>query len=133
MRFQNIIRTQLVIAGLGAVLLFAGVTKGQEISNTAFDDGPNAAPFAQPVPAQAAGDSFSTLPSAPASRPKAEVDRPVAAQQTSDEQERSTILIWIGAALVWIGAIGLYARGPAKHLTRELRLLTDSHNSAPGD
>src|SRR5215469_4961417 len=62
MRFQNIFRTQLVIAGLGTVLLFAGVTKGQEISNTPLDDGPNAAPFAQPVPAQGAGNSFSALP-----------------------------------------------------------------------
>jgi hypothetical protein len=111
MKFQNIMQTQLVIAGLATVLLFPGVTKGQEISNTAFDDGPNAVPFAQPAPAQAA---------------------PVAAQQITDEQERSAVLIWIGATLVWIGAIGLYARGPAKRLTRELRSLGDSHSSAPG-
>ena len=106
MRFQNVIRTQLVIAVLGTALLFPGVTKAQEISNTAFDDGPNAVPFAQPVPAQAA---------------------PVAAQQITGEQERSAVLIWIGAALVWIGAIGLYARGPAKLLTRELRSLRESY------
>jgi hypothetical protein len=111
MKFQNIMQTQLVIAGLATVLLFPGVTKGQEISNTAFDDGPNAVPFAQPVPAQAA---------------------PVAAQQITGEQERSAVLIWIGATLVWIGAIGLYARGPAKRLTRELRSLGDSYSSAPG-
>ena len=130
MKFQNIMRTQLVIAGLATVLLFPGVTKGQEISNTAFDDGPNAAPFAQPVPAQGAGNSFSTLPS-PRATPA--IDGPIAAKQTTDEQERSAILIWIGATLVWIGAIGLYARGPAKRLTRELRSLGDSHSSAPGN
>jgi len=28
---------------------------------------------------------------------------------------------------MWIGAIGLYARGPAKHLTRELRALRESY------
>ena len=133
MRFQNIIRTQLVIAGLGTVLLFAGVAKGQEISNTAFDDGPNAVPFAQPVPAQEAGNSFSALPSAHATTAKAAIDRPVTAQQTLGEQEQSTILIWIGAVLVWIGAIGLYARGPAKHLTRKLRSLRASHTPTPGD
>ena len=132
MRFQNIIRTQLVIAGLGTVLLFAGVTKGQEISNTPLDDGPNAAPFAQPVPAQGAGNSLSALPSAHATTAKAAIDRPVTAQQTSDEQKRSTILIWIGAVLVWIGAIGLYARGPTKHLTRKLRSLRDSHTPTSG-
>jgi hypothetical protein len=133
MRFQNIIRTQLVIVGLCTVLLCAGVTKGQEISNTPFDDGPNAVPFAQPVPAQGAGNSFSALQSAHATTAKAAIDRPVTAQQTSDEQERSTILIWIGVVLVWIGAIGLYARGPAKHLTRRLRSLRDSHTPTAGD
>src|SRR5215469_9857191 len=105
MKFQKIMQTQLVIAGLATVLLFPGVTKGQEISNTAFDDGPNAVPFAQPVSAQAA---------------------PVAARQTALEQERSAVLIWIGA-------IGLYARGLAKRLTRALRSLGDSHSSAPGN
>src|SRR5262252_2502502 len=133
MKFQNIMQTQLEIGGLATVLLFPGVTKGQEISNTAFDDGPNAAPFAQPVPAQGTGNSFSALSSAQATTAKGAIDRPVAAQQTSDEQERSTILIWVGAVLVWIGAIGLYVRGPAKRLTRELRFLRDSHTSAPGD
>ena len=28
---------------------------------------------------------------------------------------------------MWIGAIGLYARGPARHLTRELRALRESY------
>ena len=133
MRFQNIIRAQLVIAGLGTVLLFAGVTKGQEISNTPFDDGPNAAPLAKPVPAQGAGNSFSAPPSAQATTAKAAIDRPVTAPRTSDAQERSTILIWIGAVLVWIGAIGLCARGPAKYLTRKRRSLRDSHTPTPGD
>jgi hypothetical protein len=130
MKFQKIMQTQLVIAGLVTVLLFPGVTKGQEISNTAFDDGPNVAPFAQPVPAQGAGNSSSTLPSA---RTTPAIDGPVAAQQTTDEQERSAVLIWIGATLVWIGAIGLYARGRAKRVTRALRSLGDSHSSAPGN
>ena len=114
MKFQNIMQTQLVIAGLATVLLFPGVTKGQEISNTDFDDGPNAAPFAQPVPAQGAGNSLSAPPSAQASTAKAAIDRPVTAPRTSDAQERSTILIWIGAVLVWIGAIGLYAKASRK-------------------
>jgi len=131
MKFQTIMQTQLVIAGLATVLLFPGVTKAQEISNTAFDDGPNTAPFDQPVPAQGAASSFSTLPSAtPAMAP---IDGPFTGQQTTDEQKPSTILIWIGTVLVWIGAIGLYASGPAKHLPRELRFLRDSHTSAPGD
>ena len=118
MRFQNVIRTQLVIAGLGTALLFPGVKKAQEISNTTFDDGPNGAPLARPVAAQGTGNSVS-VPAMTA------IDGPVRGQQTTDEREPSAILIWIGAALVWIGAIGLYARGPAKHLTRELRSLRE--------
>jgi len=116
MRFQNVIRMQLVIAGLGTALLFPGVTKAQEISNTAFDDGPNAAPFAQPVAAQGAGNSVSALPSAQATPAMTAIDGPVRGQQTADEQEPSAILIWIGAALTWIGAIGLYAsRSSSRH------------------
>ena len=133
MRFQSIMRAQLTIAGLATVLSFPGVTKGQEISNTAFDDGPNAVPFAQPVVAQGAGNSSSTLPSAQATPPKAASDGPVTAQQTTAEREPSTIPIWIGATLVWIGAIGLYLKGPAKQLTHELRSLRDSGASTPGD
>jgi hypothetical protein len=133
MKFQNIMQTQLVIAGFATVLLLPGLTKGQEISNTTFDDGPNAAPFAQAVPAERAGNSFSTLPSAHATPAMAPIAGPATGQQTADDPEPSAILIWIGVVLVWIGAIGLYARGPAKHLTRALRLLRDSHISAPGD
>jgi len=142
MKFQNIMQTQLVnavlatvllvIAVLATVLLFPGFTKAQEISNTAFDDGPNTARFDQPVPGQGAASSSSTLPSACATRTMAPIDCPITGQ-TRDEQGPSAILIWIGAVLIGIGAIGLYARRPAKHLTRELRFLRDSHTSAPGD
>jgi hypothetical protein len=132
-KFQSIVQTRLVIAGLATVLLFSGVTKSQEISNTTFDDGPGAAPFTQPVPAQGAGNSFSALQSAHATPAMVPTDSPVTGQKTMGEREPSTILLWIGVVLVWIGAIGIYARGPAKDLTRELRLLRDSHTSAPGD
>jgi len=130
MRFQNVIRTQLVIAGLGTALLFPGVTKAQEISNTTFDDGPNGAPLARRVAAQGTGNSVSAPPSAQAAPAMTAIDGPVQGQQTTDERESSAILIWIGAALVWIGAIGLYARGPAKHLTRELRSLRESYGDS---
>jgi hypothetical protein len=128
MKFQNIMQTQLIIAGLATVLLFTGITKGQEISNTDFDDGPNAVPFAQPVPAQGLGNSSSTPRSAHATPAMEPTEGPVTGQQITDEQEASTILIWIGAVLVLIGVISLCARRPAKHLTRELgsRVLTAS-------
>jgi hypothetical protein len=85
--------TQLVIAGLGTALLLPGVTKAREISNTTFDDGSNAAPFARPIAAQGAGNSISALPSAQAT-PAMTIDGPVRGRQTTDEQEPSAILIW---------------------------------------
>ena len=52
MKFQNMIRTQLVLAGLGAALLFAGSASAQEIVNTEFSDGPNVVALAESSPAQ---------------------------------------------------------------------------------
>ena len=49
MRFQKILRTQMIITGLGAALLFAGSIKAQEITNTEFNDGPYVTAFAQPT------------------------------------------------------------------------------------
>ena len=125
MKFQNIMQTQmgiavlatvlLVIAVLATVLLFPGVTKAQEISNTACDDNPNTAPFDQPVPGQGAASSSSTLRSACATRTMAPIDCPITGQ-TTDKQGPSAILIWIGAVLIGIGAIGLYCEAYRKTL-----------------
>ena len=49
MRFQKMLRTQMIITGLGAALLFAGSAKAQEITNTEFNDGPYVTAFAQPT------------------------------------------------------------------------------------
>jgi len=67
MKFQTMIRTQLVIAGFVAALSFAGAAKAQEIENTTFDDGPYVASFTQPVSLQ---DAFTapTLPILPSSQ-----------------------------------------------------------------
>jgi len=137
MKFQNIMHTQLVIAALATVLsviavlatvlLFPGVTKGQEIYNTVFDDGPNTAPFDQPVPGQGAASSSSTLPGACATRTMAPIDcLNYRAKPRELSRGPSAILIWIGAVLIGIGAIGLYARRPVKRLTRELRYLIET-------
>ena len=125
MKFQNIMQTQmgiavlatvlLVIAVLATVLLFPGVTKAQEISNTAFDDNPNTAPFDQPVPGHGAASSSSTLRSACATRTMAPIDCPITGQ-TTDKQGPSAILIWIGAVLIGIGAIDLYCEASRKTL-----------------
>lgn len=46
------VRWQLVLAGLSAALLFTTPAHSQEITNTAFDDGPNVTAYPQPVVAQ---------------------------------------------------------------------------------
>ena len=54
MRFQKMLRTQMIITGLGAALLLAGSARAQEITNIEFSDGPYVTAFAQPTPAVSA-------------------------------------------------------------------------------
>jgi hypothetical protein len=135
MKHQSKIRTQLAIAGLGAALLLAGAAKAQEIVNTSFDDGPDVTPFTQQgsVDANANANASHALPGSQAVLTTEAINAPanqsVPVENNDDEHEG---LIWTGVVLVWIGAIGLYAGGPAKRFTRELRILRASHLSTPG-
>ena len=45
-----------------------------------------------------------------------EASPPPVARQGIDEEERSARLIWTGTILIWIGAIGIYALGPARRV-----------------
>jgi len=48
MKLRKMVRWQLILAGLAAALYFApAAAYSQEITNTAFDDGPNVVTFAQ--------------------------------------------------------------------------------------
>ena len=111
MRFQKMVRTQLFIAGLGAALLFAVGTKAQEIVNTEFADGPYVRPMDNQAPA--------------ASVAPVEVQADSAAQQVDNGEEPSARLIWTGTVLIWIGAIGIYAGGPARRFAREIQSLSE--------
>jgi len=57
MKIRNIVRWQLILAGLAAALYFAPAAQSQEITNTAFADGPNVIAFAQPDATQPSGPS----------------------------------------------------------------------------
>jgi hypothetical protein len=123
MKFQNI-RTQLIIAGFAAALLFSGVAKAQEITNSTFPDGSSATPFAQTfanqdgVAAKAApvtSDKMTTVDASVSASPKTPLP------QAPDDEERPDKLMWMGLSLIWIGAAGLYFSGPAKRLTEEMR------------
>jgi hypothetical protein len=108
MKFQNMLRTQMVITGLGAALLFAGSAKAQEITNTEFSDGPYVTAFAQPAQphsAQASPASTPVMTESQTMQTLASVGMPVLSDDggtvASSEVER-----WIVAGLLFI-ALGI--------------------------
>ena len=112
-------RVQMMVAGLGMALFCAGAAKAQEIVNTSFDDGPNVAAFAQPV--APAANASNVTPSQPMT---ANAQRAAAVEPVS-ETEPSEKMLWIGASLVWLGAVGMYFAGPAKRFAREICALRE--------
>ena len=124
MTFEKAMRVQVMVAGLGMALFCAGATNAQEIVNTSFDDGPNVAALAQPV---APAASAATVTSSQAVT--ANTQLPAAAEAVS-ETEPSEKMIWIGAALVWVGAIGMFFSGPAKRFANEMSAVRESHKLA---
>lgn len=133
MKFQNKVRTQLAIVGLGAALLFAGAARAQEIENATFNDGPNVAPFTQPVAAQ---DALNTnagpvLPSSQAVRAMAAISASAPIRKASVEQKPIKGLLLSGILVVCIGAVVLYTGAPVKRETRERRSRTSSYVSTP--
>lgn len=134
MKFQNMIRTQLVVVGIGAALMFAGTAKSQEIENSTFSDGPNVVAFAQPT-AQDAVAPNTALAGSQAVRPTAAINpstNVISAQQASLEQQPPTDTWLLGTLLACIGAIALYALTVAKRVTRELHSRSNSYISTPG-
>jgi hypothetical protein len=131
MKFQTMLRTQMIIAGLGVALLFAGSTKAQEITNTEFSDGPNVTAFAQPIPlvsAQVDPASTPAMNESQALRAVAAISVPVVPDDgtilASSEFER-----WVVAGILFIalGVIMFYcaaelsALAALKRATRSLR------------
>jgi hypothetical protein len=126
MNFQNMIRSGLVIAGLGAALSFPGSVWAQEITNARFSDGPNVVALAQPAAtAQSAANSHA-LPGPQVVQASTASAADALPQPTSDEQEPNAGLMWAGVVLVWIGAVGIYAYGPAKRFAEQIRSLRNS-------
>jgi hypothetical protein len=127
MNFQNMIRRGLVIAGLGAALSFPGSVWAQEITNARFSDGPNVVALAQPAAtAQSAVANSNALPGPQVVQASTASAADALPQSTSDEQEPNAGLMWAGVVLVWIGAIGIYAYGPAKRCAEQIRSLRNS-------
>jgi hypothetical protein len=115
MEFRKMVRWQVVLAGLGAALLFTPVVKSQEITNTAFDDGPNVARFSEPAPAPisaAAVPQHSAVPSGTES----------GAVETSFSMERASLLdspvVTAGLTLLLLACIALSAVSESRRSRR---------------
>jgi predicted metal-binding membrane protein len=138
MRFQRMLRTQMIITGLGAALLLAGSVKAQEITNTEFSDGPNVTAFAQPT---AAVSAQVTPPSTPVmneyqATSAAVISMPVVSDNGT--LASSALERWAAAGLLFMAlvvilfycAAELNALADLKRANRSLRARTAARMSA---
>ena len=133
MRLQKILRTQMIITGLGAALLFAGSVKAQEITNTEFSDGPNVTAFAQPtqsISAQVTPASTPVMNENQAMNAVATISMPVVSDDgtlASSEIERwavAGILLVALVVILFYCAAELSALADLKRANRSLRART---------
>jgi 4-hydroxyphenylpyruvate dioxygenase-like putative hemolysin len=127
---RKIMRMQVVVAGLGMALMFAGATKAQEIVNTKFDDGPNVAAMTQPQPTAVQAKAVAATDAQAKMENATELAALRAADTTTnDEDKTSEREVWIGSFLIWVGAIGVYFCGPAKRFAQEMRAAREKYNT----
>ena len=140
MKFQKMLRTQMIVTGLGAALLFAGSAKAQEITNTEFNDGPYVTAFAQqPTPsvsAQATPASTPVMNEFEARSAVATISMPVVSDDgtlASSEAERwavAGILFVAVVVILFYCAAELNALAELKRANQNLRARTAARMSA---
>jgi predicted metal-binding membrane protein len=138
MRFQKMLRTQMLITGLGAALLFAGSVKAQEITNTEFNDGPYVTAFTQPTQSVSAQvtpastpvmNEYQAMSAATISMPVVSNDGTLA----SSEIERWAVagILFVGLVLIlFYCAAELSALAELKRANHSLRARTAARMSA---
>lgn len=108
MNLQNLIRTQLLIAGVGLAILSAGSVRAQEITNTQFADGPYTEAFTQPVPANPGIVASTDSEAEKTLATTGYVDSPSGNART-ERSYRSEGVMWIVVALIWVSvALGIF-------------------------
>jgi hypothetical protein len=126
MEFRKMMRTQMVMAGMGLALLCGGPAKAQEIVNTKFDDGPNVTAMAQPATV-----ATNTVVASGSQKVMATDATESAAMETmTDEEKTEERELWVGSFLIWVGAIGMYFSGPAKRFAQEIRSIREANKIA---
>jgi hypothetical protein len=116
MKIQKIFRMHLMLAAVGAALLFAGAAQAQEIDNNPiFDQGPDSVALSQPSTAATAGNLNSEAGSqadvAPAS---AALSAQVMTQAAVISQKASAEASMVATMAVCIGLAVLLARTETK-------------------
>lgn len=132
MKFQNIIRTQIVLAGLGAALLLPISAKSQEVENATFNDGPNVVAFAKSSPAQAPVAASTSPADVNAVQPIRVTSLATITEQAGFAQDQSSVNWQTPVLLICIGVLALYALVEAKRANRNLRSRGGQHSSEAG-
>ena len=108
MILQNLIRTQLLVAGVGLAILSAGSVRAQEITNTQFADGPYTEAFTQPVPANPGTVASTDSEAEKTLATTGAVDNPLGNART-ERLYPSERVMWIVVALIWVSvALGIF-------------------------
>ena len=120
MKLQNFFRTNLVVLGIAAALLFPRVVTSQEIENTDWNDGPYVAAFPQPAPAPAASDLYSAAPEPMTLSSSAMVSGSVVTREMALSQWSPMQLWMLASLLVCIAIVARYALAEVRRANRNL-------------
>jgi hypothetical protein len=125
MKLQNILRAQVVVIGFTAALLLASPSPAQEIDNTTWDDGPNAAPLAQSTPATGTpatvtNELSTAAENSPAMNTAAVITQPILAHQAV-VSEWAPVESWvIASSVLFIALVTLYVLAESRRAKRGL-------------
>ena len=121
MKLRNLIRWQLILAGLGAALFMTPSAQSQEITNTTFDDGPYVTTFAQSGDAQPSAQVAPVQATAPSVNEVAAIQASLAPPRAAlIDSPRATVAL----TLLLLACVALSVLGYAKrssHLSNATR------------
>jgi hypothetical protein len=127
MKFQNIIRSGLVLTGISAALAFPGSVWAQEITNSTFSDGPYVVALAQPAAtAQSTDANVNALPGPQAVQASLAIAASAQPRPSSNEQEPTEGSMWAGVAFLWIAATAVFAYAAARRFLDRVRSFRNS-------